>query len=103
MALLLVVICVIVAILVYARTATRQCEIAVRSALGASRGRIVTQLFGEASLLSALGAAVGLVIVWGVASRLDVMLAQVGVGILAAMVPARQALGIQPTVVLKEA
>jgi hypothetical protein len=103
MALLLVVICVNVAILVYARTATRQSEIAVRSALGASRGRIVTQLFGEASLLSALGAAVGLVIVWGVASRLDVMLAQVGVGILAAMVPARQALGIQPTVVLKEA
>jgi hypothetical protein len=103
MALLLVVICVNVAILLYARTATRQSEIAVRSALGASRGRIVTQLFGEASLLSALGAAVGLVIVWGVASRLDVMLAQVGVGILAAMVPARQALGIQPTVVLKEA
>ncbi|HET7550563.1 MAG TPA: ABC transporter permease [Gemmatimonadaceae bacterium] len=79
MALLLVVICVNVAILVYARTATRQSEIAVRSALGASRGRIITQLFGEASLLSALGAAVGLVIVWGVASRLDVMLAQVGV------------------------
>jgi predicted permease len=79
MALLLVVICVNVAILVYARTATRQSELAVRSALGASRARIVTQLFGEALVLSALGAAVGLVIVWGIASRLDFMLAQLGV------------------------
>ncbi|HET7622153.1 MAG TPA: ABC transporter permease, partial [Gemmatimonadaceae bacterium] len=79
MALLLVVICINIAILVYARTATRQSEIAVRSALGASRGRIVTQLFGEALVLSALGAVVGLILVWGIASRLDVMLAQVGV------------------------
>jgi predicted permease len=79
MALLLVVICVNVAILVYARTATRQSELAVRSALGASRARIVTQLFGEALVLSALGGAVGLAIVWGIASRLDNMLAQVGV------------------------
>jgi predicted permease len=79
MALLLVVICVNIAILVYARTATRQGELAVRSALGASRGRIVTQLFGEALVLSAAGAAVGLVIVWGIASRLDYMLAQLGV------------------------
>ena len=79
MALLLVVICVNVAILVYARTATRQSEIAIRSALGASRARIITQLFGEALVLSALGAAVGLGIVWVIASRLDFMLAQVGV------------------------
>ncbi len=79
MALLLVVVCVNIAILVYARTATRQTEIAVRSALGASRGRIVTQLFGEALVLSAAGAAVGLVILRGVGLRLDYMLAQVGV------------------------
>jgi putative ABC transport system permease protein len=55
--LLLVVVCANVSILVYARTATRQAEIAVRSALGASRGRIVAQLFIEALVLSA-GAAV---------------------------------------------
>ncbi|HEY0020193.1 MAG TPA: ABC transporter permease [Longimicrobium sp.] len=59
--LLLVVVCANVAILVYARTATRMGEIAVRSALGASRRRIVAQLFIEALVLSAGAAAVGLV------------------------------------------
>jgi putative ABC transport system permease protein len=48
-----------VGILVYARTATRQREIAVRTALGASRGRIVGQLFIEALVLSAAASAAG--------------------------------------------
>jgi putative ABC transport system permease protein len=60
--LLLVVVCLNVAILVYARTATRQAEIAVRSALGASRGRIVAQLFIEAFVLSAAAALAGVAI-----------------------------------------
>ncbi len=74
--LLLVVICVNVAILVYARTATRQSEMAVRSALGASRARIVTQLFGEALVLAGLGSVVALAIMLGIASRLYSMLSQ---------------------------
>jgi predicted permease len=53
-----------VAVLVYARTATRTGEIAVRSGLGASRGRIVFQLFVEALVVALpsalLGIAVGL-------------------------------------------
>ena len=53
--LLLVIICVNVAILVFARTARRQGEIAVRSALGASRARIVSQLFAEGLALAAVG------------------------------------------------
>lgn len=48
-----------VAVLVYARTATRQVEIALRSALGASRLRIVGQMFAEGLVLSAAAAAVG--------------------------------------------
>ena len=51
-----------VAVLVYARTATRLREIAIRSALGASRARIVGQMFAEGLVLSALAAAVGLLI-----------------------------------------
>ena len=57
MSLLLVVVALNVAVLVYARTATRQGEIAVRTALGASRRRLIGQLFVEALVLS-LGAAV---------------------------------------------
>jgi predicted permease len=58
--LMLVVVCVNVAILVYARTATRQGEIAVRGALGASRRRIVAQLFIEALMLAGIAAAAGI-------------------------------------------
>jgi predicted permease len=56
----LLVMCMNVGTLIYARTATREGEIAVRSALGASRGRIVGQLFVEALLLALVSAAIGL-------------------------------------------
>lgn len=56
---LLVLVCLNVAILVYTRTAMRQGEISVRTALGASRRRIVTQMFIEALVLSTVGTAAG--------------------------------------------
>jgi predicted permease len=59
---LLAIVCANVATLVFARSATRGWEIAVRHALGASRGRIVMQLFVEALVLAALAALVGLAI-----------------------------------------
>jgi putative ABC transport system permease protein len=58
--LLLVLVCLNVAILVYTRTALRQAEISIRTALGAKRGRIVGQLFIEALVLSIAGAAAGI-------------------------------------------
>ena len=58
--LVLVLVALNVAILLYARTATRRGEIAVRTALGATRGRIVTQLFMEALVLALLPALLGL-------------------------------------------
>jgi putative ABC transport system permease protein len=54
------VVAVNLAILFYARTVTRLGEIAVRTALGASRRRILAQLFIEALALSVAGAACGL-------------------------------------------
>ena len=57
---LLVLICANVALLMFARAATRESEIVVRNALGASRGRIIAQLFVEALVLGVAAAVVGL-------------------------------------------
>jgi putative ABC transport system permease protein len=50
------------AILILARTATRWGEVAVRTALGASRARIMGQLFVETLLLSLLATGIGLIV-----------------------------------------
>ena len=59
------------AILMYARTVTRLGEIAVRTALGATRRRILAQLFTEALALTLVGAAAGLVLAHVALGRLQ--------------------------------
>lgn len=75
--LLLVVVSVNVAVLVFARTVSRRGEIAVRSALGASRRRVVAQLYVEAMVLCAVAAAAGLLVSQIVLRRIESTLASV--------------------------
>ena len=74
---LLVLVCANVGLLMFARAATRETEIIVRSALGASRRRIVMQLFTEALVLGGVAAVVGLTAAgWGMRWGLDLMRAE---------------------------
>jgi predicted permease len=63
---LLLVACANVAMLVFARTATRFREMAIRTALGASRARIVSQIFVETLVVAVVAAGVGVLSIgWG--------------------------------------
>src|SRR5688572_10995568 len=75
---LAMVVAINVGVLIYARTATRQREIAVRTALGASRRRIVGQLFIEALVLSATASAAGIALArFGIAQGFAIYAADV--------------------------
>jgi putative ABC transport system permease protein len=60
--LVLLAVCANVATLVFARTAMRESEIVVRTALGASRTRVIMQIVTESFVLALAAAVVGLVI-----------------------------------------
>jgi predicted permease len=120
----LLVACANLSNLMLARAATRRREMAIRSALGASRSRLIRQMLTESCLLSALGAVVGLALTWlGIRSlalihgvsipllgtvHLDgsallfTLAATVATGLLFGLVPALQTSGAKESEALKD-
>ena len=90
--LVLIIACANVANLLITRVLTRRKEIAIRSALGAGRGRVFRQLLIEALVLAAAGGMLGLLLTYGTLTAASTLLAT--------QVPRAEEISIDPRVLL---
>lgn len=110
-----------VAGIMIARSSSRQSELALRTALGATRGRLLRQLLTEIAVLFALGGAAGILLAWmvvgivratsmvpGVSIPVDWRVVSFGLAlslaaaVLSGLVPAMRGSKVQPGTVFKD-
>ena len=89
-ALILLLACVNVSGLMLARGATRDVELAIRTSIGAGRGRLIRQLLTESLLLALVGAVTGVLVAY---AALDSLVALIPLSL-----PANSPVAINATV-----
>jgi putative ABC transport system permease protein len=88
----LLIVCANVANLLLTRAAGRRREVAIRTALGAARGRLIRQLLTESALLALCGGVLGVVVAIGTLAALR--------GMAATVLPSAEPIGLQAGVLV---